>query len=192
MDADAFRQRLLKVLRAHPAGISEYDLIKRLEDEGEPGFEAGRLRDSLSLFQTHFLLFHSLYRLGEQLFREGEYRLEISPLRIQLLPQREAPDSALAEHDPLRAYYLDLNNLGNTDAETVDALLARFWMRFVGNDERRAALEALDLGDPVDWSAIKRRHRELVMEHHPDRGGDKERLQEINAAMEVLARAYKR
>jgi hypothetical protein len=192
MCADTFRQQLLEVLRAHPGGISEYDLIKLLEASGEPGFEASRFRDNLSLFQTHFLLFHSLYRLGEQLFREGEYRLEIGPLRIQLLPQREAPDSALATHDPLRSYYLDLSNLENTDAETVDALLARFWMRFVGNDERRAALETLELEEPTDWAAIKRRHRELVMEHHPDRGGDKERLQEINAAMEVLARAYQR
>lgn len=192
MGADTFRQHLLEVLRAHPAGISEYDLIKLLEASGQPGFEDGHLRDSLSLFQTHFLLFHNLYRLSEQLIQGHEYRLEISPLRIQLLPQRETPNAALAGHDPLRAYYLDLDNLENTDATAVEELLTQFWTRFVGNDERRAALETLELKDPADWPAIKQQHRRLVMEHHPDRGGDKERLQAINAAMEVLARAHRR
>lgn len=179
------------MLRIHPAGLSEYDLIRLLDAEGQAGFDAERLRDNLSLFQTHFLLFHQLYQLGEELSRAGEYRLDISPLRIQLLPLRDAPDSAMAEHDPLRAYYLDLNNLEGTDAAAVEELLSQFWLRFVGNDERRAALETLQLQDPVDWPAIKQQHRKLVMEHHPDRGGDKERLQAVNAAMEVLARAYK-
>ena len=188
---DTFRQHLLQVLRIHPAGLSEYDLIRLLDAEGQAGFDAERLRDNLSLFQTHFLLFHQLYQLGEELSRAGEYRLDISPLRIQLLPLRDAPDSAMAEHDPLRAYYLDLNNLEGTDAAAVEELLSQFWLRFVGNDERRAALETLQLQDPVDWPAIKQQHRKLVMEHHPDRGGDKERLQAVNAAMEVLARAYK-
>jgi len=191
VDDDAFSHRLLDVLRAHPAGLSEYDLIKILEADGEPGFEADRLRDSLTLFQTHFLLFHSLYRLDEQLVSEGENRLEITALRIQLLSQRATLDTALANPDPLRAYYLDLDNLKNTDAEDVEALLVRFWERFVGNDERRAALEVLELKEPTDWATIKQQHRKLVMAHHPDRGGDKERLQEINAAIEVLARAYK-
>lgn len=192
MDAGTFSRKLLEVLRVHPGGISEYDLIKTLDADGQAGFEANRLRDNLSLFQTHFLLFHQLYRLDAELSRAGEYRLEISPLKIQLLAQRETPDTALAEHDPLRAYYLDLNNLENTDASAVDELLSQFWLRFVSNDERRTALETLELNDPVDWPAIKQRHRKLVMEHHPDRGGDKERLQAINAAMEVLARDYRR
>jgi hypothetical protein len=188
--ADHFLRTLLEVLRAHPAGLSEYDLIKLLEADGEPGFETGCLHDSLSLFQTHFLLFHHLYRLAEVFAQEGEYRLHISPLLIQAIPKQDKDDTLPAEPDPLRAYYLDLNNLKNTAAEDVEALLSRFWTRFIGNDQRREALETLELEDPVDWPAIKQQHRRLVMAHHPDRGGDKERLQAINAAMEVLARAY--
>ncbi|GAO35480.1 hypothetical protein SCT_0867 [Sulfuricella sp. T08] len=44
----------------------------------------------------------------------------------------------------------------------------------------------LRLADPVDDPEIKRRYRELAMEHHPDRGGEMEKLQAINAAKGLL------
>jgi len=176
------------VLRAHPAGLSEYELIKTLEAENEDDFSNDCLRDTLSLFQTHFLLFHALYQLDKQLWEAQTARLDIHTLCIQLLPFKAPPSSQLSDHDPLREYYLDLNNLENTDAGDVDVLLTQFWSRFVGDDDRRQALAALELKDPVDWPAIKTQHRRLAMQHHPDRGGDETRLQAINAAMEILAR----
>lgn len=178
-----------RVLRAHPMGISEYDLIKALETEQQTDFSTERLRDSLSLFQTHFLLFHSLYRLQEQLRNNKSAHLDIHTLCIQLLPFSDAPGSQLAEHDPLQAYYLDLSQLEKTDASEVETLLSQFWTRFISNDDRRDALATLELQDPVDWPAIKTQHRRLTMQHHPDRGGDEARLQAVNAAMDKLARA---
>ena len=189
MSAGAFSQKLLQVLGQHPAGISEYELIKCLEADGHEDFDSKSLREPLTLFQTHFLLFHILYLLRDELFADGRYRLDINPLCIQLQPLEASNAQALDTHDPLREYYLDLDNLKNTDAREVDALLGRFWMRFVSNDERRNALAQLELDDPVDWRTIKTRHRQLVTQHHPDRGGDKERLQAINAAVEVLGRS---
>jgi len=183
-----FSQQLLEVLRAHPAGISEYELIRALESTGESAFNADCLRNNLSLFQTHFFLFHSLYQLHEKLWRNGEAHLEISPLCIQLLPLSENTGAAISSHNPLRDYYLDIGNLENTDANEVESLLGKFWQRFVRNDERRDALTELELNDPVDWATIKTQHRRLAMQHHPDRGGDEQRLQAINAAMDVLAR----
>lgn len=187
----AFVTRLLEVLCAHPAGLSEYELIRTLETDGQSGFEVGCLRDNLSLFQTHFVLFHTLYRMRGPLWREGRARLDISALRIQLLPVTPEDDTGttLSKHDPLQDYYLDLDNLKNTDATEVDALLNQFWKRFISNDERREALAILELEDPVGWPAIKTRHRRLAMRHHPDRGGDGQRLQAINAALDILARA---
>ncbi|HEC20124.1 MAG TPA: molecular chaperone DnaJ [Gammaproteobacteria bacterium] len=184
----AFSRRLLDVLRAHPAGISEYELIRTLDTDGESGFDRNCLRDSLSLFQTHFFLFHHLYVLHDHLWRKGEAYLSISPLCIQLLPVSDRPGNELAEHAPLREYYLDINNLKNTDANEVDRLLGRFWSRFVRDDERQNALAELELSDPVDWATIKTQHRRLAMQHHPDRGGDEQRLQAINAAMDILVR----
>lgn len=188
MDSNTFEQTLLEVLRHHPAGLSEYELIQALDDFGQPGFDTNTLRENLSLFQTHFFLFHSLYRLRDRLWENKEARLDINALCIQLLPISENTGAEISEHDPLREYYLNLENLENTNSEDVTKLLTKFWAGFVSNDERREALEELDLQDPVDWSTIKDQHRRLVMEHHPDRGGDEERLRTINAAMDVLVR----
>ena len=185
---------MLKVLLLYPTGLSEFELIQKLEAEGQPGFETDCLKGNLSLFQTHFFLFHSLYLLKEQLREQfdlnhkQQYRLEISPLCIQLIPLKENNATSLAEHNPLRDYYLDLNNLKEVNETEVNQLFTRFWERFITNDERRDALKELELQDPVDWPTIKKQHRRLAMQHHPDRGGDEERLQAINAAMELLAK----
>ncbi len=191
MGANTFTLKLQRVLRAHPAGISEFGLIKWLEADGQAGFDKDCLRTNLSLFQTHFLLFHSLYLLRDELSARGDARLDISALCIQLIPLTHTSPSAIDRHDPLRAYYLDLDNLENTRDHEVDALLNTFWEHFIGDDERRQALSVLELQDPVDWPIIKARHRRLAMQHHPDRGGDKARLQAINAAMDRLTRSYK-
>lgn len=191
MGAGTFTDKLLQVLSAHPAGISEFELIKWLEAEGQAGFDKDCLRGSLSLFQTHFLLFHTLYRLRDELCEQGKARLDINALCIRLAPLRQDDASAIDHHDPLRDYYLDLDNLQKTRDQDVDDLLSHFWERFIGNDERRQALKVLELQDPVDWPTIKTQHRRLAMQHHPDRGGDEARLQAINAAMDRLARSYK-
>ncbi len=192
MGANTFSEKLLRVLRAHPAGISEFDLIKWLERDGQAGFDKDCLRGNLSLFQSHFLLFHTLYRLRDELrTTHADVHLDISPLCIQLIPHTQDPTADIDRHDPLHAYYLDLNHLKNTNNKDVDTLLKKFWQRFISNDERRSALDELGLQDPVDWPAIKTRHRQLAMQHHPDRGGDESRLQTINAAMDTLARSYK-
>ena len=75
---------------------------------------------------------------------------------------------------------------GHRYAPAVDALLAAFWVRFQRRDQRAAALMELGLSDPVDDATIKRTYRQLVMRHHPDRGGETERLQVINAALRAL------
>jgi len=189
---EQFSQQLLKVLRAHPVGISEYELIQQLAGLGNPQFEPLCLRGNLSLFQTHFFLFHSLYRLRDTLSNNNEARLDISALCIQLIPLPANTGNEIAAYDPLRDYYLDLNNLENTKENEVDALISTFWYRFVRDDDRYAALAELELEDPVDWITIKSQHRRLAMKHHPDRGGNEHRLQAINAAMNVLTRAEPR
>ncbi len=110
---------------------------------------------------------------------------------MQLQPWHSGGEG-LAEHDPLRDYYLNLNNLRDTTERDVEKLLASFWTRMQGGDEKRAALELFELnGDqPLNLAAIKLRYRQLVSQHHPDRGGSTERLQSINLAMEILERYY--
>ncbi|MEX6502652.1 DNA-J related domain-containing protein [Pseudomonas zhanjiangensis] len=184
--------QILLLLDAAPAGLSEYELIQQLKSGHCTHIPNLPLLDKLVLFRTHFLVFNALYRLRERLWGEQRAHLAISPLCIQLLPYRLG-NAALSEHDPLRDYYLDLDNLRDTSEEDVEQLLASFWTRMNGGEEKRAALELFELDDSLqalDLVIIKRRYRQLVSQHHPDRGGSTERLQTINKAMEILERYY--
>ncbi len=184
----ALMERLEGILSTCPGGISEHELLSRLgsAEEGEEAFQ-GVYDDDLSLFQAHFLLFHALYRLQQQRVERGEGGVEIGVLKIRLLAVSQE-GVALAGHDPLRDYYLDLGNLEAMDGPGVAELLSGFWRRYLAAGERAEALRVLGLEDPVSDEEILRRYRRLCMEHHPDRGGETGRLQEINRAMSRLRR----
>ena len=186
--------QVLAILQEQPAGLSEYDLIRRLADDGHAAFQGKLCGNNARLFRMHFALFHVLYRLREQLGREHRGTLHISPLRIALdgYSQTQTDNGQVRTHDPLRVYYLNLDYLDNTSAADVDALLHSFWSRMSGDGQRKDALRTLGLNDPVDNDAIKHRYRRLVMRLHPDRGGDAQRLCEVNAAMAVLMQGRKR
>jgi DnaJ-domain-containing protein 1 len=173
------------IIRAHPAGLSEVQLLRILREQHPQAPMSGRHEDSLSLFRSHFLLFHSLYLLQQQLADNRQGRLEIAPLKI-VLTDLQPPGAHLAEADPLRNYYLDLDNLEHTSGADVDKMLEAFWRKYLGSDKRREALAILGLEDPVDDATIKKRYRKLAMEHHPDRGGDTLQLQAIHDAIRVL------
>ena len=193
LELTALESRVLKILEAQPAGLSEYELIRRLADTGYTQFQGRLCDDNARLFCVHFTLFHVLYRLHERLGREHRGVLHISPLRIVLeaCSQTPAGDRHLCNHDPLRDYYLDLNQLDNTDAAEVEALLHSFWSTMAAGTRRGEALRVLGLNDPVDNDSIKHRYRRLVMRLHPDRGGDAQRLRDVNVAMSVLMQGHK-
>ncbi|TIH08425.1 DNA-J related domain-containing protein [Pseudomonas leptonychotis] len=181
-----------QLLRAAPSGLAEYDLIQQLKARHCTHIPNLPLTDKLVLFRTHFLLFNALYRLREQLWAAQRGYVQISALDIQLLPY-QAGSAELSEHDPLRDYYLDLNQLSDTDEQDVAKLLQSFWSRMQGGEEQQAALELFELtnsAETLTFSTIKHRYRQLVSQHHPDRGGSTERLQSINKAMEILERYY--
>jgi hypothetical protein len=184
-------EQVHELLRAAPSGISEYQLIQQLKQQHSTHIPHLELTDKLVLFRTHFLLFNALYLLRDRLWQSQAAHLQISPLCVQLLPWQ--PGSAeLAEHDPLRDYYLNLQHLRDTDEADVEKLLASFWTRMQGGDEKRAALELFELSSEqaLNLATIKLRYRQLVSLHHPDRGGSTSRLQSINLAMEILQRYY--
>lgn len=171
-------------LRAAPDGLSEYQLMGRLQAVGLLApFDTG---DSLSLFRNHFSLFHTLYKLRDQLLAVGAESLSISPLLIRIVPHARSNRDELDAYDVLRDYYLDLDQLAGTDRRQVDEMLSRFWRRIQRDSARDQALSALGLSDPVDNATIKRRYRSLVMRHHPDRGGNAAEFQALNEALRVL------
>ncbi|MBA1148131.1 DnaJ domain-containing protein [Ectothiorhodospiraceae bacterium WFHF3C12] len=179
---------ILQELRAAPAGLSEYELLRRLSPRADAeGLSTEQLRDAMGLFRVHFTLFHCLYHLREMLLPEGR-DLTINCLRIAMGAVSDAGGQALSAHDPLADYYLDLGNLETMDAAQVEALLGDFWRLFQRNSRRDEALGVLGLEGPASDAEIKAQYRRLAMQHHPDRGGDPHTLQRINEAMTVLGK----
>ncbi|QWV16441.1 DNA-J related domain-containing protein [Stutzerimonas zhaodongensis] len=197
-------EQIFVLLREQPEGCSEYQLIQQLKARHSTHIPNLPLLDKLVLFRTHFLVFNALYQLRDQLWGESLYSLQISPLNVQLQPYVPGA-SGVAENDPLRDYYLDMSNLRDTDEQEVERLLASFWSRMRGDhlsernetwdpEQKRAALELFELdqeASSLSLHTIKRRYRQLVSIHHPDRGGSTTRLQSINLAMEILQRYYR-
>jgi len=142
------------------------------------------------LFQCHFLLFHFLYRIRDKWRKLQRKDLNIHVMNIALLfDHRASSCSGLEVADPLRDYYLDTKNL-ELSAAAIDELLSSFWQHFaragVSGHERQESLDVLGLIDPVDQETIKGRYRKLARKHHPDRGGDAFKMQEINRAVSNL------
>lgn len=184
-------QLSLQLLLQHPDGISEYQLLQRLRENDSALFPRLEPGDHLGLFQSHFLLFHTLYRLRDALHAGQRGVLRISALLIELCDY-EAGEAALCEVDPLRDYYLDLANLDGTGEADVEALLSGFWQRLQQSDPQQiaAALAELELPEASTFSQVKRQYQRLVMSHHPDRGGSSAKMHALNEALELLRRYY--
>lgn len=182
---------VLAAVRQAPDGQTEHALLGELKRRDVAPFAQACLSEPLELFRAHFLLFHCLYRLQEQLARQGEW-LRIHCLDIGVRPlaacEDTVDDRGLAAGDPLRSYYLDLDNLDAMDAATVEAMLSGFWQRLNGSERRQEALRVLGMEEPAEPAAIRHRYRQLAQRHHPDKGGDTETLQQLNEAMMVLER----
>jgi len=174
---------LHEILLDRPEGISEYDLLCDLRARGVPRFVEGEFHDNLSLFRTHFLLFHLLYTLRDRLREEEAGDLIIHCLGIRIIPFSPGRGTRLPDvADPLRAYYLDPANGERVDRRTVDAMLEEFWRRFRAWSCRAGHLATLGLDGDASREKIRKRYRELALRHHPDRGGDAERFRAISEA----------
>ncbi len=187
---ETFYSLLHSMLAARPEGMAEHELLQALQDEDIPLFVENDRHDSLEIFQRHFLLFHLLYGLRDRLRAEKGGDIAIHCLQIVLLPQPVAAADGLPElHDPLRDYYLDLDQLQGIERSDVEAMLDRFWGLYASYVQRDEALAVFGLEQGADREMVKQRYRELVRQHHPDCGGDPERFREVkDAAVQLLGR----
>jgi len=183
---------IVEILEASPDGLSEHELLQALTEKGFLGFSPERLDKDLSLFQTHFFLFHVLYRLRDVLHEQQRYELAIFCLEIRLWPYQ--PDdlqaAGLVEADPLREYYLDLQNLHATDAAEVRRMLEGFYRRLEAYEQRTKAFHTLGLDEGASLKTVRQRYRSLVKKHHPDHGGDRKIFEEVESAMQLLSQLY--
>ncbi|NOX42234.1 MAG: DnaJ domain-containing protein, partial [Gammaproteobacteria bacterium] len=178
-----------EIIETQPSGISEYDLMVKLQKNEAMIFND--IDPGLVLFRKHFLIMHTLYQMQTVFFNEGWY-LSISPLAICLEPLQESGLTDLpAERaeSKIRDYYLDWNNFEVTEGADVDKLLAGFWEHFLAVDKRMEALQTLELPADAVLSTVKHTYRRLAREYHPDKGGDAARFREIREAYETLLRS---
>lgn len=182
--------QILELLRQHPLGMSEYEMMQRLG--GHVGFDHIGDKGQLPLFQKHFLIMNGLYQLQQSLWEEERLALYISPLRIALTTSDTAGNGdthpVISDCAKLSIYYLDWRNLEETTESDITELHRRFWERFSSHDGRGDALATLGLGEDASAETINSCYRKLAAKHHPDRGGCSERFIEIRRAYELLKR----
>lgn len=191
MPVNPFKASVLELIQSAPTGLSEYDLIQRLQ-EYDAAFVFDGESPNLALFRKHFLVMNALYQLQAELFAQGMF-LSISPLDIRLEPVERSGMAALPTDNaaaPLREYYLDWENLSQTSGADVETMLNRFMERYLAIDERLDALQTLELSADAPWETIKQAYRRLAAQHHPDKGGDPARFRAIRGAYEILLRCY--
>ena len=178
---------ILSLLNRSPEGITEYLIIKSLEEH--IGFEDIAADYQLAIFQKHFMVMNALHQLQKELMEEEQIFLDISPLKIQLITtnsqsnNRELTESVDVK---LSEYYLDWANFKNTNKQDVEKLLESFWKLYINADKRMAALLILELEENACGETINRRYRKLAALHHPDRGGDPMNFIRIRQAYETL------
>ena len=169
------------------SGISEFDLIGLLKRPPYSLFDEEALRDPLMLFQTHFLVFHALYKLQIKWRESGEGRLDIHTtkilLRADIQPQNKGDSQAqahLAGLDPLASYYLNLDNLKGTSEADVVTLLDDFWLHMSGQNQgpsntkdrdKACDILKLDKRNILTLNSLKAHYRKALLRVHPDRGG---------------------
>lgn len=190
---------IAEILDEHPQGMSEHALIKALQEPPWQLFDAEALRDDLSLFQTHFIVFNSLYRWRAEWRQQQQCELVISALAIVQEPW-QAGTAALTDVDRLAEYYLDWQNLTNTSGEDVADLLKGFWQR-VGSPQTVTVTptELAQAQELFDWpqtqtqttmadpeAELKRRYRQLLHKNHPDKGGNTATTQKLKWAYQIL------
>ncbi|MFQ2321540.1 DNA-J related domain-containing protein [Aeromonas dhakensis] len=177
---------LLALLRQASGSYKVHELLAELRRQE---FIPPLPGDKQQLFRLNFLIMNALYQLQAELHDEGWWLL-ISTLDIRiepLAPRNTA--SALARGEALRSYYLDWQVFWQTDREEVEALLGSFWRAYARDEHRAEALTLFALPAGAGPDAIRRRWRELALQHHPDRGGDADTFIRLRWAWEHLKTA---
>lgn len=179
------KRPIYRILRKSQTGITEYELLKQLEDAGY--LKKASWNDELELFQRHFLIFHTLYQLKFHLQEKRRKSIRISCMNLQIISFSEAKsNNLLADYDKLQEYYLDTNNLFNTSKEDVRGMLSDFWEKFFTYDKKGDAFAALGLDEDASLAEVKTRYRDLVKENHPDKGGNGKKIGVYTEAMKIL------
>lgn len=177
--------------------FTEFELITVLSKAPYRFFEAGSLSQDLSLFQTHFILFHVLYRLNQLGHETQAFYIDIHVLKIQLRPISSTTAEQLAPYlqsDGLRDYYLDWRNFDKTNSADVAKLLSQFWQQFNktpqnSQQQLENAQAYFDFDTTPTLQELKLKYRLRSLQHHPDKGGNSEDFSELLNNYQIIKNA---
>lgn len=206
---DLLDNALLDILSHEP--ISEFELIKKLQNEPYSLLDKDALQTPLLVFHTHFLIFNRLYKLKETLEQTECKTLSIHTLEIFFKDaptfsgthsQNNHPGEPVTGDDKLAEYYGNWENLKSVDHKQVDELLEQFWTRFKAYTSLNATST---FADRIEWAQaifgindrkanssafdkkwLKARYKREANSCHPDKGGDQERFKDLTKAYNIL------
>lgn len=178
-----FEELLIHSLDAHNGKISEYQLLKYIEEKQPQFFD--HLPNKSTLYQKHFWLFHLLYSL-KQSWHQKRRTLNISALEISYSLSTENRQQ-LNDYDPLTEFYLNKDNLNLSETQIAD-MQKKFWQRYLALNEKADAIKTLELTGktPLTLKDVKRHYQRLASIHHPDKGGTSEKFSSIKKAYQDL------
>jgi len=171
---------------------NEHQLIKHLQDNKVTPFDTFSLAESKDLFSAHFLCMHVLYHLKREYSDKQTFVLDIQLVRIHRIPLDESDElnnnekMAIETIDPLESYYLNSKHYFETQEDEINDLLKSFWQKYMAQDEKKEALDVLNLPIDADEKMIKTQYKHLAQKHHPDKGGCAEMFTKIRQAKTVL------
>lgn len=181
---------ILSLLKQHPNGVSEYDILKALKNE-VPSFSDLSEEPNLNLFRQHFFIMNALYQLQDRLWREESLQIDMLPSCIRLVKsnvQTVSDSNNIADTGTakLASYYLDWDEYDKTHLEDVEALLNQFYKGIRNPRDEKKALDLLKLPQNASEQDIKQQYRKLARQAHPDKGGSAEAFIELRQAFELL------
>lgn len=190
---DAIEYIVLRRTHSGDDKISEFELIRLLQSEEYALLSTDALRDELTMFQTHFIVFHCLYQLRRRWREERSGDLQISALAIGWMKPVGIDNIALpANDDPLERYYLNLQELTLTGQDDVENLLSQFWQRYAGLADTETEADSLRIMQlqamPDSQQELRRHYFSCLHQRHPDKGGNTEDVCQLISAYKHLSK----
>lgn len=204
----ALDQALLEIINKGP--ISEFEIVTKFKSAPYHFFNDQVMVDSLTLFQTHFVIFNALYRLRDIGLEHNQYDIDIISSRISYISFSSSPSLSGQKLDKqntqvqaspneqqaiekLRSYYLDWDNFEQTTQANVNDLIDSFWKTMFSQSSIQLSegnltksLSILELDALPTKASLKRQYIKLCNTHHPDKGGNNQIFQNINLAYNYI------
>lgn len=175
---------------------NEHQIIKHLQDKEIEPFNSFSLLHPKDLFSAHFLCMHVLYHLKKQYQHSQKFKLTIESVRIERITLQnpisanEVSQTGVEVTDPLESYYLNSRHYFETQEDEINDMLKSFWQKYIAQDNKKEALDTLNLPANADAAMIKAKYLKLAQKYHPDKGGCAKMFNKIHQAKTVLDKLY--